>query len=235
LERRRLAAVLARIIALPHPVALAMETPRFGDAAPAVTLIAGMPMALLAGAAGDARRAALKRALDVILAGLALAALAPALVTCAAALRLERAGPVLQRDLRYGRNNAAFAALSFRKDTAFGGLLQRLGLDGLPLLFNVVRGEMALVGPEARLVGLLVDGVDPFTRLCDYAYRHRVRPGLTGLAQVNGLCGARGGLKRFEAALALDLDYVRRYDLLLDLRIMLQALSGAIGAGRTAG
>jgi polysaccharide biosynthesis protein PslA len=233
LERTRLAAVLARLIALPHPVALAMETPRFGDAVPGVTLAAGMPMAILSGAAGDGRQDSAKRLIDWLGAMAALLALAPFLVTAYLLLRAERLGPALHREWRYGRYNMAFQAVLFRSDSALGRALRSMGLNGLPLLWNVARGDMAIVGPQGRGVGLTVDGIDPFTRFCDYAYRHRVKPGLTGLAQVNGLHGD-GGLHGLEAALRFDLDYVRGHDLWLDLAILLRTLPGAIGGAREA-
>jgi lipopolysaccharide/colanic/teichoic acid biosynthesis glycosyltransferase len=212
-----------------------METPRLGDAAPAVSLVAGMPMAMLAGAADDARRASAKRLVDLIGAGIALLAALPVFLTALVALRLERAGPALTRELRYGRNNVTFQALLFRADSGLGQALTALELRGLPLLINVLRGEMALVGPQGRCVGLLVDGVDPFTRFSDYAYRHRVKPGLIGLAQANGLGDGEGGPAQLDASLAFDLDYVRRHDLWLDLSILLRTLPAVIGVQRNAG
>ncbi len=234
LERKRLAAVLARVIALPHPVALAMETPRFGDAPPAVTLVAGVPAAILSGASDDPRREGFKRLADLVGAGVALLALLPVFVTLFAVLRLERHGPALAAAPRYGRNNVVFQALSFRANSPFGRWLSACGLTGLPQLLNVARGDMALVGPQGRPVGLLVEGVDPFTRLCDYAYRHRVKPGLTGLAQVNGWISPDPTAEALEAALAYDLTYVRGYGFWLDLNVMLRSLPAAIGLPRPA-
>jgi lipopolysaccharide/colanic/teichoic acid biosynthesis glycosyltransferase len=171
-------------------------------------------------------RAAGKRALDVTLAAAALAVLSPALLIVALAVRLGMGRPVLFRQLRPGRGGRPFELLKFRsmrealddtgrlrpeaeRLTRFGKLLRRTSLDELPELWNVLRGDMSLVGPRPLLMEYLPLYSAEQTR------RHEVRPGITGWAQVNG----RNAL-RWEEKFRLDVEYVDRCSLAMDLRIL---------------
>ncbi|HYN93542.1 MAG TPA: sugar transferase [Pilimelia sp.] len=173
---------------------------------------------------GPARYDALKRLLDVVGAALGLLLSAPALLLVAAVVRADLGRPVLLRQRRPGRGGAPFELVKFRTmhppDPASGRLsdadrLTRVGralraasLDELPTLWNVLRGDMSLVGPRPLLMSYL----DRYT--ADQARRHEVRPGVTGLAQVRG----RNAL-RWERRFALDVWYVDHRSLGLDARI----------------
>jgi len=167
-----------------------------------------------------------KRTLDVTLAGTALALATPLLAGVAAAIRLTMGRPVLFRQPRPGQHGRIFTALKFRtmlealgpdgaplsdaeRLTALGRFIRRTSLDELPQLWNVVRGDMSLVGPRPLLVRYL----PRYTR--EQHRRHDVLPGLTGWAQVNGR-NATTWPERF----AQDLWYVEHWSLGLDLAII---------------
>jgi lipopolysaccharide/colanic/teichoic acid biosynthesis glycosyltransferase len=174
-----------------------------------------------------------KRALDLALAVPALLVSLPVqgVVAVAVARRLGR--PVLFRQVRPGLHGEPFELVKFRtmlpvdpergalddasRMTDLGRLLRATSLDELPSLWNVVRGDMSLVGPRPLLVQYL-ERYSP-----EQARRHEVRPGLTGLAQVSGRNAVSWPQK-----LALDVDYVDRRSLLLDLRILLRTVSAVL-------
>jgi lipopolysaccharide/colanic/teichoic acid biosynthesis glycosyltransferase len=171
----------------------------------------------------------LPRWVDVAIASAALAISSPALVVAAIAIKLDSRGPALYRQRRAGRHGAAFEVVKLRtmhrgadpvgvgtpvlegdpRVTRVGRLLRRLSLDELPNLVNVIRGEMAIVGPRPTLEAQ-VERYTPRQRR-----RLEVRPGLTGWAQVNG----RAGIP-WEERIELDVWYVEHRSLALDLRIL---------------
>ncbi len=184
---------------------------------------------------------AAKRGLDFAGALLLLLLLSPLMLVIAAAIWLESPGPMLFRQLRVGYNNQLFYILKFRsmhhhaadplakqqtvhgdaRVTRVGRFIRRFSLDELPQLLNVLRGDMALVGPRPHAPGTSIGGVRVHHLLEDYACRHRVRPGITGLAQVRGL---RGGLQTHDQAsarLQSDLEYIRSWSFRLDLQVLL--------------
>jgi len=182
-----------------------------------------------------------KRLSDLLLGSLALALCAIPMLAIAAVIALDRSGPVLFRQQRLGLGGAAFTIYKFRtmvaaaagqaeapqaqggdaRITRFGAFLRRWGLDELPQLFNVLTGDMSLVGPRPHA---FPHDMAWGSQLPHYVQRFRMRPGITGLAQVRGWRGYAGTLEAIRARLELDLDYIRRWSLLLDLRILLATL-----------
>jgi lipopolysaccharide/colanic/teichoic acid biosynthesis glycosyltransferase len=167
-----------------------------------------------------------KRIFDLLVGGLALVAISPVLVVLAALVRIRLGSPVLFVQTRPGRHGRPFRIVKFRtmrdrcgadgrplpdaaRLTGFGSFLRSTSLDELPELWNVVRGEMSLVGPRP----LLMQYLDRYTPA--QARRHDVRPGITGLAQIHG----RNRLT-WDEKFALDLEYVRHRSMRLDLRIL---------------
>jgi putative colanic acid biosynthesis UDP-glucose lipid carrier transferase len=188
-----------------------------------------------------------KTALDRALAGALLLLLAPLMVLIAVAIRLDSPGPALFRQWRGGRSGVPFEILKFRtmrvtgeaaplpaapddrRVTRLGRLLRRTSLDELPQLLNVLKGEMSLVGPRPH--ALAHDRL--YARLLpDYAARYRVRPGITGLAQVEGLRGEPTSLAAMAARLSRDLAYIDGWSLGLDLRLLLRTLRMPLGDPR---
>ncbi len=178
---------------------------------------------------GDAQGSGLPRAVDLAIAAAALALASPLLAVAALAIKLDSRGPVIYRARRVGLDGARFDLWKLRtmhagndpvgvgtpvlagdpRVTRVGGLLRRFSLDELPNLFNVVRGEMSVVGPRPTL-GAQVDQYTPRQQR-----RLAVKPGLTGWAQVNG----RAGIP-WDERIELDLWYVEHRSLALDLRIL---------------
>jgi polysaccharide biosynthesis protein PslA len=153
-------------------------------------------------------------------------------------LLLKRSGPVLFRQTRLGQHGRAFTILKFRTlppdrcdatgltpplaPDALGRFLRLSGLDELPQLINVLRGDMALVGPRPLVPGMLV-GAERYDLLfARYGERMAVRPGLTGLAQIQGMRGPLTCRRQAALRLALDLDYVARASVWLDLMIIVR-------------
>jgi len=167
-----------------------------------------------------------KRLFDLIVATVSLVVLSPLLLILAAAVRVTLGAPVLFRQRRPGLNGVPFEIAKFRtlteqrdasgallddarRMTSLGRWLRRTSLDELPELFNVVRGEMSLVGPRPLLMQYL-ERYSP-----RQARRHEVRPGITGLAQVSGR-----NLVTWEERFEIDVWYVEHWSFRLDLRIL---------------
>lgn len=180
-----------------------------------------------------ARRA--KRALDIFIAALALIAAAPVIILVALVVRLAMGSPVLFRSERAGLHGRPFVLLKFRTmveagdgvpDTArltrTGRWLRRLSIDELPQFWNVLAGEMSIVGPRPLLSRYLP------RYSSDQRRRHEVPPGITGWAQVNG----RNTLSWSEK-FTLDVWYVDHWSLGLDLRILWRTMSRVLGARET--
>jgi len=179
----------------------------------------------------------LKRAFDLVFGGLGLAVAAPIMLAIAVGLKLTTPGPVLYHQERMGVDGRRFRMLKFRtmrvdaeaetgpvwarpddpRRTALGVFLRRMSLDELPQLFNVLRGEMSLVGPRPERPSF----VEEFRRrVPGYMLRHKVKAGITGWAQINGWRGNTSIERRIEC----DLYYIERWSLGFDLKILLQTL-----------
>lgn len=187
-----------------------------------------------------------KRLLD-LLGGTALLTLAaPLLLGVAVAVRLGGPGPVLFRQTRIGAHGRRFSLLKFRtmthaperpftqaragdqRVTRIGRLLRRLSLDELPQLVNVLRGDMSLVGPRPHAPETQVEGLSFETALRLYRLRHRVKPGMTGLAQIRSQRGATPAIAALEQRLTSDLEYIQSWSLGLDLAILLRTLPAVL-------
>jgi len=193
-----------------------------------------------------------KVALDQAAALLLLILLAPLIAIIAAAIKLDSPGPVLFRQLRVGYNGQLFWILKFRsmyhheadrlakqqtvfadpRVTRVGRLIRRLSIDELPQLINVLRGDMSLVGPRPHAPGTSVGGQRVHQLLDDYDCRHRVRPGITGLAQVRGYRGGLHTVLQASDRLESDLEYIRRASFWLDLNILFLTFFREIRSGR---
>lgn len=181
-----------------------------------------------------------KRLFDFVAAGAALVVLLPLLVVVAAVVRLTSPGPALFWQDRVGLGGVAFRLVKFRTvrvefcdpngvrtfaegdghETPVGEFLRRTSLDELPQLFNIVRGDMSIVGPRPHVSGQLAAG-RPFAEVVPYyPMRWAMRPGLTGWAQANGLRGSTSDLALARARVDHDLAYIQNFSTLLDLRVI---------------
>lgn len=181
---------------------------------------------------------AAKRLFDIVFASIAIAAVFPILAIAALAIKLDSAGPAIFRQRRMGFNERQFVIYKFRtmqviedgnkivqakredpRLTRVGRWLRRTSIDELPQLFNVLKGDMSLVGPRPHAVA----HDDQYKRLIEtYCCRHHVKPGITGWAQINGLRGETSRLEHMQRRVEFDLWYINNWSSSLDLRILLR-------------
>jgi putative colanic acid biosynthesis UDP-glucose lipid carrier transferase len=181
-------------------------------------------------------RAIAKRVTDVLISATVLILAAPLMLAIAVLVRLSSPGPVIFRQRRYGLNGEEIVVYKFRtmtvtedgativqatksdpRTTRVGRFLRRYSLDELPQLINVLEGPMSLVGPRPHAVA----HNEAYRKLIKgYMVRHKVKPGITGLAQVNGLRGETRNLEQMEARVRYDLDYLRNWSFQLDILIL---------------
>jgi putative colanic acid biosynthesis UDP-glucose lipid carrier transferase len=177
-----------------------------------------------------------KRAVDIVLAIAALALLWPAMLLAAIAIKQSSPGPVLFKQRRYGLNGEEILVYKFRsmtvcedgpvitqatktdsRVTRVGAFLRRTSLDELPQIFNVLEGKMSFVGPRPHAVA----HNEEYRKLISgYMIRHKVRPGITGWAQVNGLRGETSSFEKMHERVQYDLDYLKNWSLSLDMLII---------------
>ncbi len=199
--------------------------------------IQGIPVVAMCETPFYGYRGVAKRLTDVGLSLLILLLLAPLLVVIAVLVKLTSTGPVIFKQRRYGLDGMEIAVYKFRtmrvtedgeqirqasktdsRVTPVGGLLRRSSLDELPQLINVLQGRMSLVGPRPHAVA----HNEEYRKLIKgYMVRHKVLPGITGLAQVNGCRGETSQLEEMEARVNFDLDYLRHWSPMLDIKIIL--------------
>lgn len=181
-----------------------------------------------------------KRASDVLLGSAILVLLAPLMLAIALAVWVSSPGPVIFRQRRYGLYGEEIIVYKFRsmrvtedgpavrqatandpRITRIGAFLRRSSLDELPQFFNVLQGTMSIVGPRPHAVA----HNEQYRKLIKgYMLRHKVKPGITGWAQVNGLRGETETLEKMEARIRYDLDYLRHWSVWLDLWIILRTV-----------
>jgi polysaccharide biosynthesis protein PslA len=187
----------------------------------------------------------IKASEDFVLAATTLLFALPALAAIALAVKLDSPGPVFFRQKRYGFTGRVFEVLKFRtmyvtetdplgeqltirndpRITRLGRFLRRTSLDELPQIFNVLRNEMSLVGPRPHPLSAKAADVHYQDAIDQYALRHRVKPGITGWAQVNGWRGETKTLLQLQKRVEHDLFYVDHWSLWLDVRILVRTVS----------
>jgi polysaccharide biosynthesis protein PslA len=186
-----------------------------------------------------------KRAQDIVVASATLFFFAPVIALVAAAIKLDSPGPLLFRQKRVGFNGTHFELLKFRsmyahaadrhasrqttrdddRVTRVGRFIRRTSMDELPQLLNVLRGDMSIVGPRPHALLTKANGVELWKIADQYAARHRVKPGLTGLAQVNGYRGELDSSEKVRKRVEYDINYIENWSTWLDIRIMLRTAS----------
>src|SRR6202034_2655894 len=182
-------------------------------------------------------RGVTKRLTDIVLSVAILLLLLPLLAIIAVAVKWSSPGPIIFKQRRYGLDGREIAVYKFRtmsvtedgaeirqasktdnRITRIGGILRRTSMDELPQLINVLQGRMSLVGPRPHAVA----HNEEYRKLIKgYMIRHKVLPGITGLAQVNGCRGETAKLEEMQARINYDLDYLRHWSPMLDIKIIL--------------
>jgi putative colanic acid biosynthesis UDP-glucose lipid carrier transferase len=200
--------------------------------------IHGIPMLAICDTPFHGMNAVKKRAIDILLSSAALLLGWPVLLAIAIAVKLSSRGPVLLKQRRYGLHGEEILVYKFRtmtvcedgavvvqakqqdrRVTGIGRLLRRASLDELPQLINILRGTMSFVGPRPHAVA----HNELYRRLISgYMIRHKVRPGMTGWAQVHGLRGETPTVEQMRQRVEFDLDYLRNWSPWLDVRIILK-------------
>jgi exopolysaccharide biosynthesis polyprenyl glycosylphosphotransferase len=230
---RRLKTVPIDIALVPDIMSIKPETNGYGRRTPLLLDVIHRPMSL------PGRLA--KRCIDLLFSAIILLLFAPIMLAAAIAIRLDSPGPIFFRQSRLGLSNEKIEILKFRtmhvaasdleareqtkrddpRVTRIGKWLRLTSIDELPQLFNVLRGNMSLVGPRPHAVGMRVND-----SLCqeiskEYAERHRVKPGITGWAQVCGLRGAVNDPEILRARIEHDIYYIDNWSILFDLKILI--------------
>ncbi len=200
--------------------------------------VAGLPVVAICESPFTGINSMIKRGSDIVLASIIQLMLLPVMLGIAIAIKAGSPGPVIFRQRRYGLDGEEIIVYKFRsmtvcedgarvvqatKDdqriTRVGAFLRKTSLDELPQFFNVLQGRMSIVGPRPHAVA---HNELYRKQIKGYMLRHKVRPGITGWAQVNGLRGETDTLDKMEARIAYDLDYLKRWSLALDLWIILR-------------
>lgn len=239
----RISDLVVRFRALPTDILLGPDLAQLKlHAKPVSNQLGPLPFASLANAPMRDWPSALKWLEDMLIALAALIFTAPLFALIAILIKLDSKGPVFFRQQRLGFNNDAFMIYKFRtmhqnlgdpsgaiatkrfdrRVTRIGRFLRRTSLDELPQLINVLRGDMSIVGPRPHPVAMQLDNQLITNRLKDYAARHRVKPGITGLAQVNGNRGEIDSPEKAEQRIHFDLLYIESWSLWLDFEIVMR-------------
>jgi Undecaprenyl-phosphate glucose phosphotransferase len=247
----RIAQLLERLAPIPNPVSLLLEDGDLDAEGEAVGRIADFDLMQISGPAERSGYLLAKRILDLSLSIAGLVALAPLMTAVAIAIKLDSPGPVFFRQRRHGYMNEEIVVWKFRsmraeasdfkaarqvsadddRVTRVGRFIRRTSLDELPQIFNVITGEMSLVGPRPHAIGMLSGGAEASKLVETYAHRHRIKPGLTGWAAVNGSRGPVDTAEDVRRRVALDLEYVERRSFWLDVSIILRTAPCLLGDG----
>jgi len=189
-----------------------------------------------------------KRIEDMVLSTLALILLSPIMLLVALAIKIDSPGPVLFRQKRYGYNNRLIEVFKFRsmyqnqsdftadkqttrgdpRVTRVGRFIRKTSLDELPQLVNVFAGSMSMVGPRPHATATKAAGILFEEAVQEYTSRHRVKPGITGWAQINGYRGETDTLEKIEKRVEFDLEYIENRSVWFDLDILYRTVPAVI-------
>lgn len=241
-DEARLGSIVQRLEVLSIPIALCPSNVGLRLSGEMVEYTGnGIPVMLLADRPIKRWNAVLKGAEDVLLSRILLLLLLPIMALIALAIKLDSPGPIIFKQRRHAFNNSEFDIYKFRtmrytgdvsgdwleqtarfdlRVTRVGRFLRSTSLDELPQLFNVLKGEMSLVGPRPHAVNMRTEDRLGSEITGEYAHRHRVKPGMTGWSQVNGARGATTTTAQLRHRVALDLMYIDNWSLWLDLKIL---------------
>jgi Undecaprenyl-phosphate glucose phosphotransferase len=242
---KRLQEVVSELAITPVRIRLAPDLATFAFSQRPVVLLGDLPVMTLFERPISGLDQLTKRAEDLLIGALALILLAPLLVMVAIAIKLDSPGPIFFLQDREGFNNHRFRIWKFRsmradrcegdgitqarkgdaRVTRVGKLIRKTSIDELPQLFNVMRGEMSLVGPRPHAPSTKAGDRVFSDVVSHYAARHKVKPGMTGWAQVNGWRGETDTEDKLLKRLEHDLYYIENWSVMLDFYIMLRTIA----------
>ena len=245
----RVRQIMGRLGVLPNQLTLLFDDAVENRQAAAIEQIADAPLAPLHPETDAARKAFAKRVQDLVVGVAALVVFGPIMALIALAIRVDSTGPVFFRQNRQGFNNEEFPVWKFRtmrheagdpravrqvtanddRVTRVGRVLRKTSLDELPQLFNVIIGQMSLVGPRPHAIGMKTGDVASAELVAEYAHRHRIKPGITGWAAINGSRGPLHEPEEVGRRVAFDVAYVERQSIWLDLQIMVKTIPSMLG------
>jgi exopolysaccharide biosynthesis polyprenyl glycosylphosphotransferase len=245
----RIKALVEKLSVLPNDILLFVDLGSKDAESATLSRLADIPLAHMSGRKTDIRRALVKRAQDLILGTLALIVSAPLMAAVAIAVKLDSPGPILFRQRRHGFNNEEIVVWKFRsmrddlrdeacqrqieaddvRVTRVGRFIRRTSLDELPQIFNVLKGEMSLVGPRPHAPNMKTGAVESARLVAQYAHRHRIKPGITGWAAIQGSRGPLDTPERVRQRVGLDIEYIERQSFWVDLYIMIMTLPCLLG------
>lgn len=202
--------------------------------------VGGLPVVAVCETPFSGMNGFIKRVSDIVLSALILVLISPVLLALALGVKMNSPGPVLFKQRRYGLDGRDIVVYKFRsmtvcedgdkivqatrndsRVTRLGAIMRRTSLDELPQFVNVLQGRMSIVGPRPHAVA----HNEEYRKLIKgYMIRHKVKPGITGWAQVNGYRGETDSVDKMKMRIDYDLDYLRRWSLLLDLTIIAQTV-----------
>jgi putative colanic acid biosynthesis UDP-glucose lipid carrier transferase len=203
-------------------------------------VIAGIPTISIYDSPLDGSNAIIKRIEDLVLSSIILILITPILIVISIAVKVTSSGPVLFKQIRYGMDGKPIKVWKFRSMTVMengtkvtqakrndvrltqiGSFIRSTSLDELPQFFNVLQGRMSIVGPRPHAVA---HNEEYRTIINGYMLRHKVKPGITGWAQVNGWRGETDTLDKMEKRVEYDLDYIRNWSLGFDIKIVISTV-----------
>jgi Undecaprenyl-phosphate glucose phosphotransferase len=245
----RVRQLIDRLRLLPNAVTLFWDVEGQDTRSATLERLARLPLAAMSGADDADRRVLLKRIQDLVLGAIALLIAAPVMAVIAIAVMLDSPGPILFRQRRHGFNNEPITVWKFRsmrheltdqnaaqqvcacdeRVTRVGSFIRKTSLDELPQLINVLRGEMSLVGPRPHAIGMKTGSEESSRLVAEYAWRHRMKPGMTGWAQIHGSRGPVDTPEAVRTRVALDIDYIERQSFWLDVYILVMTVPTLLG------
>lgn len=244
LSKEQMTSLVNRLSALPVTLAISPNSHWLDHNGGEVVRLGGAPLLTLYRRPLEGWGGVLKTVEDYVVGVAAFLILAPAMLAIALAIRLEGKGPILFRQQRHGFNHKVFRIYKFRtmtvqedgdmiaqaresdpRVTPLGAFLRRYSLDELPQILNVLKGDMSLVGPRPHA---LAHNHQYALTVENYSGRHKVKPGMTGWAQVNGCRGETSENERMAERVKYDLEYIDNWSLWFDIKIMVLTFAAVL-------
>lgn len=244
----RLEEVTSRLGMLPVSVLIAPDMQAFKLAHSRISEVGGIPMLNVSDFPLKGWSPLVKRIEDIVLSSFFIILSVPVFLIVPMLIKIESKGPVFFKQKRYGYSNNIIEVYKFRtmfhelrdanasqqtikgdiRVTRIGRLLRRTSLDELPQLFNVFSGHMSMVGPRPHARLTKAEGVLFEEAVQNYSARHRVKPGITGWAQINGYRGETDTLYKIEKRVEYDLEYIEKWSVLFDIYIIIKTIPSVV-------